>query len=91
MRYLHPGESFRVHVKLDTVRSPDIPKSFDYRTYLARQDIYKIGYIQKEDLKKVGKRHLLILRIGLIKSEIGASTDVRDCWERMSWLISLPD
>jgi len=48
-----PGESFRVHVKLDTVRSPDIPKSFDYRTYLARQDIYKIGYIQKEDLRKI--------------------------------------
>jgi len=54
-----PGESFRVHVKLDTVRSPDIPKSFDYRTYLARQDIYKIGYIQKEDLRKIGEAPFL--------------------------------
>lgn len=57
-----PGESFRVHVKLDTVRSPDIPKSFDYRTYLARQDIYKIGYIQKEDLKKVGEAPLVNIK-----------------------------
>ena len=57
-----PGESFKVHVKLDTVRSPDIPKSFDYRTYLARQDIYKIGYIQKEDLKKVGEAPLVNIK-----------------------------
>lgn len=50
-----PGETFRVKTKLTIPKAPEHESDFDFATYLNRKGISRTGFVNAEDLVKVGE------------------------------------
>jgi len=57
-----PGEIYRIAVRLTVPGSAAVPGSFDYRSYLESQRIYKTGFVSAADLNKISETSVWNMR-----------------------------